>query len=102
MKKVVDYLFIQQLKELPFVDEIWLFGSRARNDNQERSDIDLAIICPEASEKDWQKVMKIIEEADTLLKIDCVRFDELGNHETLKKNILKYKKVIYHKNRDIQ
>ncbi len=66
---------IEKLKSLPFIDEIWLFGSRARGDNLERSDIDLAILCSSASDSDWLKVNDIIENADTLLKIDCIRFD---------------------------
>lgn len=45
VSKDLDYQFIKRLKELPFVDEIWLFGSRARGDAQERSDIDIAILC---------------------------------------------------------
>jgi predicted nucleotidyltransferase len=57
----LNYRFLKQLKALSFVDEIWLFGSRARGDHQDRSDIDLAIVCGE--EYDWQQVKNIIEEA---------------------------------------
>ena len=46
--KVTDYEFFEFLKQLPYVDEIWLYGSRARQDHLERSDIDLAIFCPKA------------------------------------------------------
>ncbi|WP_410526187.1 nucleotidyltransferase domain-containing protein [Rickettsia endosymbiont of Urophora cardui] len=45
-KDIKSYLFMEKLESLPFIEEIWLFGSRARGDNNERSDIDLAIICP--------------------------------------------------------
>ncbi|WP_425361675.1 nucleotidyltransferase domain-containing protein [Candidatus Tisiphia endosymbiont of Mystacides longicornis] len=44
--KVQDYKFYNDLISQNVVEEIWLFGSRARNDNQDRADIDLAIICP--------------------------------------------------------
>jgi predicted nucleotidyltransferase len=102
----LPYQFIEQLKSLPFIDEIWLFGSRARGDNQERSDIDLAIICPAASDIDWLKVVDIIENADTLLKIDCVRFIQnpnmtasqiydLGVAYDFYNNIMRDRKVIY-------
>lgn len=37
------------------VEEVWLFGSRARSDNQDRADIDLAIVCHNATTKDWLK-----------------------------------------------
>jgi len=100
MKEVTDYKFIEQLKTLDFVEEIWLFGSRARGDAQERSDIDLAILCPKANERDWLKVVEIIDEADTLLKIDCIRFDTLSENSKFKENILKYKKVIYGKSKN--
>lgn len=92
---VLDYQFISKLKMLSFVQEIWLFGSRARGDNQDRSDIDLAILCQEASDEEWLTLMEIINEADTLLKVDCVRFEKGRISDELYNNILKDKKVIY-------
>lgn len=96
-KNIQDYNFIKQLQALPRVEAIWLFGSRAREDHHGRADIDLAIVCPDASDDDWNKITDIIEEADTLLKIDCVRFDKNRLSEELYENILKDKKVIYAK-----
>ena len=93
---LTPYRFFYQLMALPFVEGIWLFGSRARGDNTEHSDIDLAILCPKASLADWSRVMKIIENADTLLKIDCIRFDSCTN-DKLKENIIKYKCILYEK-----
>lgn len=95
MSKDLNYHFIENLKNLPFVDEIWLFGSRARLDHGERSDIDLAIICPNATEEDWINIMNIVEDADSLLKIDCVKFDRSKISEELFNNIEKDKRVIY-------
>ena len=86
--------FLKKLTHLPFVDEIWLYGSRARRDNNKLSDIDLAIVCPRASENDWLLIDEIIDQADTLHNIDCVRFDSLLNH-VLKENILKFKRKLY-------
>lgn len=93
----LNYQFIEKLKNLPFIDEIWLFGSRARKDHQKRSDIDLAIICPNATDKDWLSVMDIIDDADTLLKINCINFDKNRISQELFDNILKDKKAIYMK-----
>lgn len=100
VKEVSNYQFIKQLKLLPWVDAIWLFGSRARGDNQERADIDLAIVCPIANNRDWLQILEIIENADTLLKIDIVRFDGLLPSSHLRNNILKDKKVIYGKSKN--
>ena len=96
-KTLLSYLFLEELKKLPFVEEIWLFGSRARGDYEERSDIDLAIVCPKATDADWLKVMKIVDEPDTLLKIDCIKFNEAELPEDFCKNILKDKRILYMK-----
>jgi uncharacterized protein len=93
----IPYDFINKLKAFPWVEEIWLFGSRARGDHQERSDIDLAILCPTANEKDWGSILQIIDKADTLLKIDCIRFDTLSPDDKFRDNILRFKQILYKK-----
>lgn len=95
MKNILNYQFIKELQKLSFIEEIWLFGSRARMDNQRKSDIDLAIICPNSTHNDWIKVTDIIDDADTLLKVDCIKFDKNLISDKLYNNILKDKKVIY-------
>lgn len=95
MKEKLSYQFLNKLKILPFIQEIWLFGSRARGDNRERSDIDLAIICPDATDSNWAKIEAIIEDADTLLKIDYIRFGKNTISNDLYNNILTDKRVIY-------
>ena len=55
--KIKSYDFYYELRSLKYVQAIWLYGSRARGDNQERSDIDLAILCPTALDDDWRKIM---------------------------------------------
>lgn len=92
---VKEYTFFQKLEKLPFVEKIWLYGSRAREDSRERSDIDLAIECPNATFMDWQKVLDIIEDADTLLKIDCIRLDKIKSNTPFKKNIFEDKKLLF-------
>lgn len=93
------YEFINQLTRLPGVEEIWLFGSRARNDHLPRSDIDLAIIAPKASNEDWMHVLDMIDNIDTLLKIDTVHFDTLNLDDKLRKNIIDHHVVMFSKQR---
>lgn len=90
----MNYKFLERIKNLPFVEAIYLFGSRARGDAHEKSDIDLAIVCPKAGDREWLQVVDIVDEADTLLKIDCVRFDTLKN-DRLKAEIEQDKTVLY-------
>jgi uncharacterized protein len=96
MNDIKKYKFIKTLSELAFVDKIYLYGSRARNDANSTADIDLAIVCPSANIKQWHIILDIIENADTLLEIDCIRYEQITNQQ-LKSNIDKDKKVIYDK-----
>lgn len=100
MMRITEYEFIKKLSNFPFIDEIWLFGSRARGDNFERSDIDIAVICPTATPEQWQQVIDLIENADTLLKIDCIRYEDSLN-SVFKNNILRDKKILYHSGANI-
>jgi len=92
---IKDYKFYQHLTSLPFIQQIWLFGSRARGDHQERAD--LAILCNNASFEDWLKISSIIDAADTLLKIDCVKLNELPETSTLKAAIIQQGIKLYEK-----
>jgi len=95
---ISHYDFCKTLQSFPFVEKIVLFGSRARKDNKERSDIDLAVFCPAATDSEWLKILDIVDEANTLLKIDCLRWDKLSTESVLRKNIEKEGVFLYVKN----
>ena len=88
LDKVISQL-AEDISKLPFVDRIVLFGSRARGDDLDRADIDIAVECPSASDYDWLKVLDIVDSARTLLKIDCIRYDKLSDQNDLKQAIQK-------------
>jgi predicted nucleotidyltransferase len=91
------YKFINKIASLPFVDKILLYGSRARGDAHSRSDIDLAIECPKAMLAEWIMILDIVENADSLLNIDCVRFDNLKPENPLRISIERDKFILYTK-----
>lgn len=70
-------------KEFPEIEKILLFGSRAHRDHGPRSDIDLAVIAPKLAESDWLYFTEAIENLETLLKFDLIKWeyaqDELRN-----------------------
>ncbi len=72
---VFDYL-IDRISQFESVERIVLFGSRARGDHQERSDIDLAVQAPSMDSRQWFDMEEVVERAPTLLMIDLVRLDK--------------------------
>lgn len=87
-----------QLSSYKFINKIYLFGSRARGDHQERSDIDLAIDCPDASEMEWILMKDAINQARTLYKIDVVRFDTAS--AKLRDKVLEEGVILYERSKD--
>ena len=91
---VVAYKFFQELCRISTIQEIWLFGSRARGDYNDRSDIDLFILSQEGTEQNIMQANQIVENADTLLKIDLIWSNKLNNLK-LKQQIEKSHLVLY-------
>jgi uncharacterized protein len=78
--RLIEHL-AERLARHPAVERVWLFGSRARGDNFERSDIDLAVEAPTIDDYDWLNLkLDFDEDAPTLLCIDLVRMEEVPEH----------------------
>lgn len=79
--------------ELDCTYRLFLFGSRAKGDHDERSDIDIGIISDkQISTEKWLAIQENIEQIPTLLKIDLVDFNSVD--EEFKKIALKQTKNI--------
>lgn len=79
----------------PFVQRIWLYGSRARGNHSPRADIDLAVECvSDTAHNDWLRLASSIDEqAPTYLFVDIVRIDEV--QPALKDRIMEEGHLIY-------
>lgn len=74
-------------------DKVILFGSRARGDNGEYSDIDLAV----AGATDFDRLFAELKYNEfTLLEMDIINLDEKISEE-LRKDILKDGCILYQK-----
>ena len=90
------FRFLDAIAELPYVDAIYLFGSRARGDFWKNSDIDLAI--KYSDDDEWhRKVVKVIidEISDTFLDIDLVDYNDDILNKEFKDIIDKQKVALY-------
>ncbi len=96
MEKVKNEI-IEYLASISSVERALLFGSRARGDHKERSDIDLALV-GDVSDSDVAKIRYFFaEEVGTLLKIDCVFTSKLDKSSEFYKRIKAEGIVIYEK-----
>ena len=77
--KTVVLQEIIQIAERNDVERVILFGSRARGDFKERSDIDLAFRGGRGS----RFILSVDEETSTLLEFDIVDLDKPVRHELL-------------------
>ena len=77
-------------------EKIVLFGSHARGDANQKSDIDIAVFGKECSEQEWtQLVLDIEENPFTLLKIDLIEADKVQGE--FKKRINEEGRILYAK-----
>ncbi len=96
LQNILDQI-IAQLRTFEQVERIVLFGSRARNDAEERSDIDIAIDA-DADQRLWFQIEDILEEADTLLSFDLTRLNEASDN--LRRRIETEGTVLYERNKE--
>ncbi len=89
------YTFFQNLTKIERIEQIWLYGSHARGDSHEKSDIDIAVIGEDLSVDDWALAQEIIQNADTLNKIDLVWYNQLEKTSLLRKNIDRDRKLLF-------
>lgn len=89
---------IDEIREIAIrdsVNKIVLFGSRARGDNRQTSDIDLAIFCDKESQYE-SKIYFDLDDIETLIKLDIVFIKENTNKKLLE-NIQKDGVTLYEK-----
>jgi len=87
------WAFVEELARNPLVDSVILFGSRAIGDEEERSDVDLAVCGPKISPDEWTRVRLAADNVQTLYQYTLVHFD--SNPEALKKRIQETGVVVY-------
>ena len=86
-------------QKYPSIHKVVLFGSRARGDHRERSDIDLAVYTSDGKDV-TPFYFEIHDDTSTLLKFDIVFI----NSSTDKKSLHEIEKdgvTIYEKNREL-
>ena len=83
----------ERFSRFPNVERLILYGSRARGDEEERSDIDLAVVGP-ITEEEWRRMRDYVDlEARTLLSVELVRLETASGQ--LRENIRREGVTLY-------
>lgn len=81
------------IKAVPAVRRIVLFGSRAVGDDEERSDIDLAISAPDLDIPGVARLRDAVSTTRTLFRISVTRIEDMPT--ALRSRVLAQGKTIY-------
>ncbi len=77
----------------PVVRRVILFGSRARGDAQEISDIDLAVDAPDADSRVWLRLTDALDERSSLVSVDLIFLHQADDE--LRRNIAREGRVMF-------
>lgn len=70
------------------IDQVLIFGSRARGTARPGSDIDLAVVAPRMSDVEFSTLWNEIDALPILFKIDLLHWDRITN-AALKQNVVR-------------
>ncbi|MDA8211536.1 MAG: nucleotidyltransferase domain-containing protein [Clostridia bacterium] len=85
---------VRAVSSNPKVQKAVIFGSRARGDCKEDSDIDIALYADGLTSEELNSIRLLAEEIDTVLKIDILDVERIGRR-SLAENIRREGKSIF-------
>lgn len=62
----------------PQIEEVLIFGSRAKGTDKPWSDFDLAVVAPTLSDSDFSQLWNEIDDLPLVFKLDLLHWDKLG------------------------
>ena len=83
----------QLLLDVPEVQKIILFGSRAVGDHEDRSDFDIAVSAPNLPRTRWSYLRDAVGQSRTLYKISVSLFEAMPDR--LKESVISQGVVLY-------
>lgn len=89
---------LEIFEQIPQIEKVVLFGSRARGDYKNTSDIDLAVKFKEEDKKLF--LINKLEELNCILKFDVLNIDKIENDKLLA-NIKKEGIILYNNSNKI-
>ncbi len=88
----------QLFKKYPVIEQVKLYGSRAKGNHNERSDIDLALFGKNIQHDTLSRLLMDLDDCDIPYQVDLQNYAELQNPELID-HINRVGMEIYHKQR---
>lgn len=86
--------FVEIFRSYPQIEQVLIFGSRAKGTDKPWSDFDLAVEAPEMSDQDFSRLWSEIDSLPLAFKIDLIHLNKLGA-EALRDRINKQGQFFY-------
>ncbi|TRO83135.1 nucleotidyltransferase domain-containing protein [Desulfuromonas acetexigens] len=65
-------------RRYPQIEQVLIFGSRAKGTDKPWSDFDLAVVAPNLSDRDFSRLWNEIDDLPLVFKLDLLHWDKLG------------------------
>lgn len=83
-------------RQCPFVEEVWIFGSRAKGNYRTGSDIDLAVRGKDLSRDDMYELWAKIEDLGLLYNVDLLNYNKYAD-KPIGEHVRRVGKLFYQK-----
>lgn len=70
--------FVRIFRRYPQIEQVLIFGSRAKGTDKPWSDFDLAVVAPTMSDREFSKLWNEIDELPLVFKLDLLHWDRLA------------------------
>jgi proline iminopeptidase len=85
---------VQIFRKYQTIEQVLIFGSRAKGTEKNYSDIDLAVIAPTMSNEEFSHLWNDLDHLDLIFKLDVLHWDTL-DQKNLKELIKKHGQFFY-------
>lgn len=70
--------FVRIFQRYPQIDEVLIFGSRAKGTDKPWSDFDLAVVAPAMSNEEFSRLWGEVDGLELVFKVDLLHWDKLA------------------------
>lgn len=70
--------FVRIFRRYPQIEQVLIFGSRAKGTDKPWSDFDLAVVAPTMSDREFSKLWNEIDDLPLVFKLDLLHWDRLA------------------------